>query len=69
MGRRSEEIQSEVEEMLETIAEHRLADNVSFLEGLIEGIKLQVRDLKGEDLTSDEEDADDGEPSDEDDDG
>lgn len=46
--RRSEEIEEAVEEALATIAESPHADDLEFLTGLVEGIKLQIRSLTKE---------------------
>lgn len=43
-----QDIDDEVIEVLSGIAEHPLADNPQFLNGLIVGIKAQLRDLAGE---------------------
>lgn len=60
-----QEIDEEVLEVLSGIAEHELADNPQFLNGIITGIKAQLRDLAGD---ADEDDEDEG-LGDEDDDG
>lgn len=46
--RRSEEIEEAVEEALASIAESPHADDLEFLTGLVEGIKLQIRSLTKE---------------------